>query len=57
MVDIDVTRYMGKAEKINITLPSSLIRRIDDFVAHHPEFRSRSGFIAQSALERITGAL
>lgn len=45
---------MGKAEKINITLPGSLIRRIDDFVACHPEYRSRSGFLAQSALDRIT---
>lgn len=54
VVDIDVTRYMGKAEKINITLPASLIRRIDEFVARHPEYRSRSGFLAQSALDRIT---
>jgi predicted RNase H-like HicB family nuclease len=54
VVDVDVTRYMGKAEKINITLPASLIRRIDEFVARHPEYRSRSGFLAQSALDRIT---
>ena len=54
VIDIDVTRYMGKAEKINITLPASLIRRIDEFVARHPEYRSRSGFLAQSALDRIT---
>jgi len=56
VVDIDITRYMGKAEKINITLPASLIRRIDEFVARHPEYRSRSGFLAQSALDRITHA-
>lgn len=56
VVDIDVTRYMGKAEKINVTLPSSLIRRIDDFVAHHPEYRSRSGFLAQTALDRLLQA-
>lgn len=56
VLDIDITRYMGKAEKINITLPASLIRRIDDFVARHPEYRSRSGFLAQSALDRITQA-
>lgn len=56
VVDVDVTRYMGKAEKINITLPASLIRRIDEFVARHPEYRSRSGFLAQSALDRITHA-
>ncbi len=54
VVEVDVTRYLGKAEKINITLPASLIRRIDEFVARHPEYRSRSGFLAQSALDRIT---
>lgn len=54
VVDVDVTRYMGKAAKINITLPASLIRRIDDFIARHREYRSRSGFRAQSALDRIT---
>lgn len=54
VVEVDVTRYLGKAEKINITLPASLIRRIDEFVSRHPEYRSRSGFLAQSALDRIT---
>ncbi len=28
LVDVDVTRLMGKAEKINVTLPSLLIRSI-----------------------------
>lgn len=56
VVEVDVTRYLGKAEKINITLPASLIRRIDEFVSRHPEYRSRSGFLAQSALDRITHA-
>ena len=39
---------------INIALPASPIRRIDEFVARNPEYRSRSGFLAQSALDRIT---
>jgi predicted RNase H-like HicB family nuclease len=55
LVDIDITRYFGKAEKINITLPATLIRRIDAFVAAHPK-QSRSGFLAQSALEKLTHA-
>lgn len=53
VVDIDLTRYLGKAEKINVTLPGSLIRRIDDFVASHPK-QSRSGFLAQAALDRLS---
>ncbi|CAM4037766.1 type II toxin-antitoxin system HicB family antitoxin [Rahnella bruchi] len=53
MVDIDVTRLLGGSEKINVTLPKSLIDRIDRYVSTHPEFKSRSGFLAQVALERI----
>ncbi|WHP30340.1 type II toxin-antitoxin system HicB family antitoxin [Trabulsiella odontotermitis] len=54
LVDIDVSRLLGGSEKINVTLPKSLIDRIDRCVARHPEFKSRSGFLAQAALERIT---
>lgn len=51
-VDIDVTRYLGKAEKINVTLPGRLIRQIDEAVKALPN-ESRSGFLAKAALERL----
>lgn len=54
VVEVDITRYLGKAEKINITLPASLIRRIDEYVASHPK-QTRSGFLAESALDRLAG--
>ncbi|WP_394521612.1 hypothetical protein C1N60_07755 [Pantoea sp. SGAir0184] len=53
LVDVDVTRILGGSEKINVTLPKLLIDRIDRCVATHPEFKTRSGFLAQVALERI----
>ncbi|CUA82067.1 Predicted nuclease of the RNAse H fold, HicB family [Gulbenkiania indica] len=53
VVDVDITQYLGKATKLNVTLPASLIRRIDDFVATHPEYKSRSGFLAKTALEKL----
>ncbi|MDU9390045.1 type II toxin-antitoxin system HicB family antitoxin [Pseudomonas sp. zfem002] len=56
LVDIDITRYMGKAEKLNITLPKHLLSRIDEYVKHHPEQRSRSGFLASAALKVLQGA-
>lgn len=43
-------RYMGKAEKLNITLPGHLLARIDAHVKNHPEHKSRSGFLAEAAL-------
>lgn len=53
VVDVDLPQLMGKAEKINITLPSRLIRRIDAFVAENPQYKSRSGFLAKVATDRI----
>ena len=56
LVDIDITRYLGKAEKLNITLPGSLLNRIDEYVKHHPEQKSRSGFLASAALKALQQA-
>lgn len=53
VVDIDITQYLGKAEKINVTLPASLITRIDRFVSTHPEYKTRSGFLATAALATL----
>ena len=46
-VDIDLTPYLGKTEKINVTLPSAVIRRID---AKH---KNRSRFLAEAALKAL----
>lgn len=53
VVDVDLSHLLGKSEKINITLPSRLIRRIDAFVAEYPQYKSRSGFLAKVATDRI----
>ncbi|WP_140919042.1 type II toxin-antitoxin system HicB family antitoxin [Limnobaculum xujianqingii] len=53
LVDVDITRLMGKCEKINVTLPAILIRRIDQFVLNHPEYGSRSGFLSRIAADRV----
>lgn len=47
VVDIDVTRFDGRAEKINITLPRRLLSRIDDYARSHGA--TRSGFLADAA--------
>lgn len=49
VVDVDVSRYLGKAEKINVTLPSRLIRLIDARVSSDTRFKSRSAFLAAGA--------
>ncbi len=49
IVDIDVSHFMGKAEKINVTLPSRLIHLIDNRVTKDSRYKSRSGFLAAGA--------
>lgn len=47
LVDVDVTRFEGKAEKINITLPRRLLAKIDDYAKARGS--TRSGFLAEAA--------
>ncbi|QNM95127.1 type II toxin-antitoxin system HicB family antitoxin [Chitinimonas koreensis] len=47
VVEVDVTRFDGKAEKINITLPRRLLARIDEYARAHGS--TRSGFLADAA--------
>lgn len=51
LVDVDVSRYQGRAEKINITVPARVLARIDDYARRHGE--SRSGFLTRAALAAI----
>ena len=51
VVDVDVSRFMGKTEKVNVTLPGYLIRNIDDKVARVGKFKSRSAFLAAAAAD------
>ena len=53
-VEIDVTPYLGRTEKINVTLPGIVIRKIDAYVALHG-IKSRSAFLASVAVEKLDG--
>lgn len=51
VVEVDMASFMGKAEKINVTLPSLLITKIDEKVnAHKSLYKSRSNYLAQLAM-------
>ncbi len=53
ILDIDTSRYEEKTEKINVTLPIRLTRKIDEFIREKVYnsnlFSSRSDFIAKSS--------
>ncbi|QCJ69644.1 hypothetical protein C9446_07095 [Providencia heimbachae] len=52
-VDIDMDKYDGRAERINITLPHRLLHRIDTLVKSNTEYGSRSAFIAAAARKEL----
>lgn len=49
LCDVDVEPYMGKASKINVTLPNLLTKRIDDLVKSSSLYKSRSHFLQVAA--------
>ncbi|MGK3128700.1 type II toxin-antitoxin system HicB family antitoxin [Pantoea sp. C8B4] len=55
-VEIDLSRYEGKAIKLNITLPQNLLSKIDSYVESHREYGSRSGFLAELARRELANA-
>lgn len=52
-IEIDLSRYEGKAVKLNITLPQNLLTKIDSYVEAHREYGSRSGFLAALARREL----
>ncbi len=53
IVDIDITAYLGKSHKINVTLPELLIKQIDAKVSKSSAYKTRSGFIASACLVEL----
>ncbi len=46
-VTVDISPYLGKTEKINVTLPTSVIHKID------AKYQNRSKFLAEAALAAL----
>ncbi|WP_025121542.1 MULTISPECIES: type II toxin-antitoxin system HicB family antitoxin [unclassified Serratia (in: enterobacteria)] len=56
LVDINMDKFDGRAERINITLPHRLLNRIDLLVQQHPGYGSRSAFLAAAARNELLKA-
>ena len=52
-IEIDLTPYLGKSKKINVTLPEYLIRQIDVLASTDPQYKTRSGFLAAAAAHEL----
>ena len=53
IINIDITPYLGKSHKINVTLPELLITQIDDRVSKSSNYKTRSGFIASACFAEL----
>ena len=47
LVDIDTSRFDGRTEKINITVPRRILAKIDSYAKRHGA--TRSGFLVEAA--------
>lgn len=52
-VDVNMDKFDGRAERINITLPHRLLHQIDHAVKNHAEYGSRSAFIAAATRNEL----
>jgi len=53
ITEVDCEPYMGKASKINVTLPNLLTKKIDDFVNSTEHYKSRSHFLQVAAMREF----
>jgi predicted RNase H-like HicB family nuclease len=53
IINIDITPYLGKSHKINVTLPELLITQIDNKVSKSSDYKTRSGFIASACFAEL----
>lgn len=53
LIHINMDKFDGRAERINITMPHRLIHQIDDAVKHHSQYGSRSAFIAAATRNEL----
>ena len=51
VVDVPVEKYLGPAEKVNITIPRLLLSRIDSYAKSHGA--TRSGFLVEAARQAM----
>lgn len=51
LVDVDLSSIDSKPERVNISLPRFVLRRIDQHVRQHHD--TRSGFLARAAIDAL----
>ena len=57
MVEVDLEPFMGKASKVNVTLPDLLTHKIDSVVETTNAYKSRSHFLQIAAANELQKAM
>jgi predicted RNase H-like HicB family nuclease len=52
-VSVDMTPFLGKSKKVNVTLPELLIKQIDKVASTNSVYKNRSGFLAKAAMHEL----
>lgn len=52
-IEVDLSEFEGKPQRINISLPDTLIQRIDNAVKGNSSYRDRSHFLAEAARHEL----
>jgi len=55
LAKVDTLQFLGKAQRLNISLPSRLVAKIDHAVEHNSEYKDRSKFLAEAAIKALAG--
>ena len=53
LVNVDISPFLGKTQKINVTLPGRLISKIDKAVEEKSLYGNRSNFLAKAAMREL----
>ncbi|MBV7434485.1 type II toxin-antitoxin system HicB family antitoxin [Cardiobacteriaceae bacterium TAE3-ERU3] len=54
LIDVDISDYLGKHQRVNITVPDYLLKRIDQKVGSTGEYKSRSHFLTVAAQRELS---
>ncbi|MGV7093366.1 type II toxin-antitoxin system HicB family antitoxin [Siccibacter turicensis] len=57
VIDVDLSAFEGRQQRINVALPDTLIKRIDNRVKESPDrYRDRSHFLALAARHELVNS-
>lgn len=54
LLDIDISAFWGKKQRVNVVLPQYLLDRIDNRVSHSHFYRDRSHFLAIASQRELS---